>query len=456
MNASHLAIATALLAPFALVSEAHADLDFGTDCSSGSGRFVQAIVQGDTVEIGTIPVGKRRVRIELDSQADVDIQLVDVQTGHPIVAWPNGDLSGPTDACATFEGVTYCYSGYNGQFGEAGNEWIEVQGDTNRSLQMLAYGYAAGEADVTYRWEAVPTCREAGSGSFDQPIPAQGSVVVGNIPAGIVDVEVDLQTSGGRDVDVQLWDGDVPLVQWPDGLLSGPGFGSVEYEGVTIEYSGYNGIDGNWGHESIRVIGELPSTWTLRAYGYQAGTARVEYRWGMNAGATCGGVADLPCTDGYSCKHVMTDYADPTGECHTDDWCHPETAQADCQGLFHIAVPGSWGCDAFECVWLTACESDDDCTDGFCGWATDGERVCKPWAEEGETCEGFVLPAYREFCAPELTCVPSEETFDVPGTCLDLSCSMFDQACPAGFTCDFGCPSDENCGINPPGQCVED
>jgi hypothetical protein len=64
------------------------------------------------------------------------------------------------------------------------------------------------------------------------------------------------------------------------------------------------------------------------------------------------------------------------------------------------------------------CTQNSDCTDGFCGWGTDNvSRECKPFSQAGESCEGFVLPSYRKFCAPGLTCVFSEPTHDVPGTC---------------------------------------
>lgn len=72
------------------------------------------------------------------------------------------------------------------------------------------------------------------------------------------------------------------------------------------------------------------------------------------------------------------------------------------------------------------CIDNDDCAEGFCGWADDDStRICKPWGEVGDSCEGFVLPSHRVFCDPSLECVPSEPTFDAPGVCQ-----------PAGQTCD--------------------
>jgi hypothetical protein len=64
-----------------------------------------------------------------------------------------------------------------------------------------------------------------------------------------------------------------------------------------------------------------------------------------------------------------------------------------------------------------ACESDADCGDGFCGWNDEDGRVCRPWAAEGEHCEGFVVPSARRFCRPDLACQFSEATHDAGGIC---------------------------------------
>ena len=436
---------------------AHAGFDFGGECSTGNGSFDQDILHRQVVTVGDIPSAKRGVMIQLDSPEDVDIQLIDQATGHAIIAWPNGDLNGPTQDCTTWLGTTYCYSGYNGVGGQKGDEWIEVRGDTSRPLVMKAFGYAAGDAVVTYSWDAVPTCWEKGDGEFESAIAYQATTVVGEIPRGIVDVEIELDAALGADVDIQLWDGTTKLVHWPDGLLNGATTASVEYQGMTIEYSGYNGLGGNWGHESIKVTGQVTSPLTMKAFGYQSGVADVTYAWGMGAGSTCMGIATLQCDDGYTCKAVQTGVSDPAGACHTEQWCEVETAASDCSTLMHIMTPGAWGCDEFKCSWLRACQADSDCNDGFCGWTASNARVCKPWGEAGDQCEGFVTPAYRNWCEPGLTCVrdPNDPTFDQPGTCADLSCSQFVQNCPSGYTCEFGCPNG-NCGINPPGSCVQD
>ena len=147
---------------------AHASFDWGTACSSGDGEFQQYIGHFADIQVGEIPAHKANVTISLRSTKDVDIRLVDSETGHQVIAWPQGDLNGPNEACTTFEGVEYCYSGYNGVDGNLGHEWIEVRGITNRPLIMSAFGYRSGTADVTYSFEAPEGCVDAGEGDFAQ------------------------------------------------------------------------------------------------------------------------------------------------------------------------------------------------------------------------------------------------------------------------------------------------
>lgn len=328
--------------------------DWGSDCSAGDGRFEQAIPFRQTVTIGRIPAGKRAVGIRLDAANDVDVQLIDVATGTEIIAWPGGLLNDAGEACTDYEGVRYCYSGYNGYGGlGTGHEYIRIEGDTNRELEMRAFGYEAGEAEVNYEWLAVPTCNEVGAGSFTQNILHNATVEVGTIPTGKHNVVIDLDANGA-DVDVQLFDGNEALIAWPSGQLNGPTEGSIEYRGMTIVYSGYNGINGNWGHERIEIFGRVPSDLTMKAFGYQAGSAQVDYRWGEGVGDTCGGIAALECDEGLVCKEWQTGVSDAAGACHTPTWCLDDaTAETECANLFHIAVPGQWRCEQFECVYKT-------------------------------------------------------------------------------------------------------
>ncbi|CAA6801613.1 MAG: Unknown protein [uncultured Sulfurovum sp.] len=48
---------------------------------------------------------------------------------------------------------------------------------------------------------------------------------------------------------------------------------------VNITYSGYNGTNGNKGHEFITVHGSTPEAMTMKAFGYRSGYATVNYSW---------------------------------------------------------------------------------------------------------------------------------------------------------------------------------
>lgn len=132
------------------------------------GSFSQTIAQDQTVDIGEIPLDKKNLRVELSAGADdVDIQLFDLddtacanQGGQAIIAYSEttgcgkgslGNNDGSQES-TIYQNVNYSYSGYYGGGTSAtyGDEWIQLSGKTNRRLMMKAFGYAAGEASVTY------------------------------------------------------------------------------------------------------------------------------------------------------------------------------------------------------------------------------------------------------------------------------------------------------------------
>ena len=258
--------------------------NWGSACEGGSGQFSQPISYRDTVVVGDIPANKASVFIKLTSTEDVDVQLIDKATGHEIIAWPNGDLNGHSEACTSYEGVRYCYSGYNGTNGSLGNEWIRIEGTTNRLLTMRAYGYKAGDAIVDYSWSAPTGCVDAGEGSFQQEIVKDDIVEVGVIPAGKSNIKIQL--TAAMDIDIQLYDGSTKLVAWAadgnHGMLSGAARQVLDYQGIKIVWSGYNGTDGQKGNEYIHIIGTVPSDFTMKVFGYEAGDATVDYAWGVD------------------------------------------------------------------------------------------------------------------------------------------------------------------------------
>ena len=61
------------------------------------------------------------------------------------------------------------------------------------------------------------------------------------IPPGINNFTVTL--TANADVDVELWDGGIRVVGW-GGLIDSPQQVSGQYAGMTITWSGYNGLGG--------------------------------------------------------------------------------------------------------------------------------------------------------------------------------------------------------------------
>jgi hypothetical protein len=257
--------------------------DWGDTCDAGNGEFTQPIANNAIVEVGEIPAGKAKVRINLTANNDVDIQLYDKATGHPIVAWPQGDLSGPAVQTTTYEGMTIEYSGYNGVNGDWGSEYIELKGDVTRPLVMKAYGYKAGDAEVTYTYDAASNCVDAGNGEFTQDVVRYDVVNVGRIKQGKNNIRIQLKAD--NDLDIQLYDGPVALIKWPDGKLSGSSTQTLSYEGMTLEWSGWAGTNGQYGNEYITISGDVPAELSMRVFGYKEGEAEVRYSWGLDDSA---------------------------------------------------------------------------------------------------------------------------------------------------------------------------
>ncbi len=70
------------------------------------------------------------------------------------------------------------------------------------------------------------------------------------------------------------------------------------------------------------------------------------------------------------------------------------------------------------------CTDDSQCDDGFCSRKfSDAPQVCRPYSHEGGPCGGFTTPDHQSSCDPTpvdgrtLTCVHTDLTFDIPGTC---------------------------------------
>ena len=132
------------------------------------------------------------------------------------------------------------------------------------------------------------TC--SGSGTFEQQIVHYGgdyenAATVGEIPQGIQGLKINLISD--KDVDIRLYanNGD-KIVHWPHGLLNKSRLQTTSYQGADITYSGYNGTGGEKGHEFIQIDGNTPTAFTMKAFGYKAGYATVNYSWTGKEGCT--------------------------------------------------------------------------------------------------------------------------------------------------------------------------
>merc|ERR1711990_1381672 len=143
----------------------------------------------------------------------------------------------------------------------------------------------------TFKFEVEP-CK-GGKGNFEKKLKRGKRAKVGIIPANQNNVEVTLKTK--KDVDLEVWgpQGKIAIVAWdcanhnkihktPTKCLDTSYKKSIKYAGATIEYSGYNGQNGNLGHEYVKIKGKSAEPLTIQAYAYRAGTAKVDYSWGAD------------------------------------------------------------------------------------------------------------------------------------------------------------------------------
>merc|ERR1711959_263471 len=132
-----------------------------------------------------------------------------------------------------------------------------------------------------------PPCK-GGQGSFTKKMKHNQRVNVGQIPAMTKNVEIQLRTD--KDVDAELWTyngkREIAIVAWNIGKIDSPTKANIQFNGATINYSGYNGITTksgmNFGHEDIGIKGQCKSGFTMKAYAFQAGTAKITYKWGAD------------------------------------------------------------------------------------------------------------------------------------------------------------------------------
>lgn len=148
-----------------------------------------------------------------------------------------------------------------------------------------------------------------GSGEFEKPLTKGMWAPVGIVPTGQIDLIVQLASE--EDLDITIHDLDdtteyaegKTIVGWcktpcNKGLLAASFSEAVNYQGMQISYSGYNGVEGQKGNEYIRIIGTTTKTLMIGAYAYKSGMANVSYSWSGTDSTCCNGMA--PCGGNFN------------------------------------------------------------------------------------------------------------------------------------------------------------
>ena len=314
-----------LFAIMFMLTSIYAGFTFNT--CSGSGSFEQQInhYNGDyenAITVGEIPKGIIGLNIQLKSTKDVDIRLYS-DTNDKIVHWPNGILNKSFLETKIYKKTKITYSGYNGVNKKKGEEFIKIPSTTPTKMIMKAFGYEAGYATVSYSWTGKEGCTapKSGEGNFTQKVLNKKTNLVGAIPSGLDTVYIELTSD--KDIDIQLYAKDgTAIVSWePKGLISGSGKQNITYHKMNIEWSGYDGINGQKGHEYIKISNKTSEILTMKVFGYQAGTAHVTYSWGSKNIQVCTeeyapvcGITN-PCPTGAQCL-VPPIYKTFSNMCH--------------------------------------------------------------------------------------------------------------------------------------------
>merc|ERR1712224_461452 len=140
---------------------------FGKDpCKKGANTFTQKLVLNQRVNVGLIPAGKVNVRIELNTNKDVDTELWTPDGKRAIVGWQCGShqkkkliakcIDSATAKTAKFRDITIKTSGYLGMKGKFGHEFIQIVGKSKYAFLIRAFAYEAGTANVKYSWDKDP------------------------------------------------------------------------------------------------------------------------------------------------------------------------------------------------------------------------------------------------------------------------------------------------------------
>ena len=136
---------------------------------------------------------------------------------------------------------------------------------------------------------------DSGEGCFYSSLNPDESTIIGVIPAGVTNVRIRLTSD--VDVDLEIYDGSVygnnPIILYGsdesyfyvDDGDPVEGWYPFEDSYLYIEYSGWYGVDGNYGNEYIYIYGTLQNPILIAAYNYDdsedATDIQVCYEYGF-------------------------------------------------------------------------------------------------------------------------------------------------------------------------------
>ena len=267
------------------------ELDFGENggSKSGSGEFSKFVAEGDRAIIGRIPVGIANLSVKLTAEADLDIELWDGEVF--VVGWEadggKARIHSEAKVAAGYNGVEIVWSGWNGVSGNPGSESITISGTTKNAFVMKVFGYQAGDVKVAYSWVGMGVVGPStgGSGNFSKLVSQQDRVVIGTVPVGVDGLLINLTSA--NDLDIELWDEKTFVVGWQvagrKSLIYRNSPISGLYNGVSIAWSGLDGVNGHKGDEYIRISGTTRNAFLMKVFGYRRGEVRVDYSWGSDS-----------------------------------------------------------------------------------------------------------------------------------------------------------------------------
>jgi hypothetical protein len=255
--------------------------DWGDTCEGGFADLKPTLTDEEVLTLGLIPTGMLGVRVTLSADAAADLVVYDKISGTAILGPEDALLKSGTAGCVSYYGATYCA---DGAASDTNAESFEVQGVTTRELVVRLSCGGDGEAVVDYLWGAQPGCESVLSESFEYELKSSETLVATTVPQGAENVLITLTSDS--DIDLQLFEGETPLVYWAGdddakGLLSGADPESAEHEGLSMTYSGFSGTDTGPGHEFIKLQGTVPADLEVRVFGYQSGSAQISVSSGL-------------------------------------------------------------------------------------------------------------------------------------------------------------------------------